>query len=190
MRPILTVNVIDEVNPVVKNLLQNNATFMRRVTKSVGWWMQSEIKKGIKSGAPGGSSFKKRTPYRRVRAKLVPHAPTAWYGKMRQAIGYEYKGMGSVVIGWTSRTSAMYGDMQEHGATRQVTAKVQKKYAAAGVPLKKSAIKLPARPVFDPMTTELRAKAPSYIEEKVAEYVAGNVAFGKKNRREYKVYSK
>ena len=46
----------------------------------------------------------------------------------------------------------------------------------------------PARPIFEPMMTRIHDDFAPYIERKVQSYMEGNVKFGKKNKRVYKVY--
>lgn len=181
----------DEISPAIKQLLENNKTTLRRVTKSVGWWLQDTAKDETKKGAPGGVNFKERAPHKRVRRPLGKngHAPTSWYGKMRRAMGYEYDN-GVLNVGWVSRTSARYANIQEYGAMRTVTDKVRKKYFAAGVPIKKNEIKIPERPIFEPLAHEMFPKIGNYVEEKVTKYMTKDVEFSKKkSRREYKVYN-
>lgn len=188
MKVVFEIN--DEMSPVIQQLLANNKTTLRRATKSVGWWLQDTAKKETKQGAPGGLSFKARTPHKRVRQPLGGgHAPTSWYGKMRYAMGYEYNN-GVLNVGWVSHSSARYAEIQEYGAMREVTEKVRKKYFAAGVPINKKEIKIPARPIFEPLAHEMFPKISSYVEEKVTEYMTKDVEYGKKkSKREYKVYN-
>lgn len=181
----------DELSPTIQQLLNNNKTTLRRATKSVGWWLQDTAKEETKKGAPGGISFKERAPYKRVRRPLGKNgsAPTSWYGKMRRAMGYEYNN-GILNVGWTSRSSAIYANIQEYGAMRMVTDKVRKKYFAAGVPIKKNKIEIPERPIFEPLAHEMFPKISDYVEEKVTEYMTKDVEYGKKkSKREYKVYN-
>lgn len=53
---------------------------------------------------------------------------------------------------------------------------------------KKKELITPARPIFEPMMTRIHDDFAPYIERKVQSYMEGNVKFGKKNKRVYKVY--
>lgn len=183
------INVMDEVTPFFRNVLKNNPTYIRKVSKSVGFWMRQEIKSGVSAGAPGGDSFKKRSPYGKVRSKFDPHAPTAWYGKLRYAVGYEYDN-GRVLIGWLSRSAAILGDYLGKGDRVPVTDKTRQRYQAAGVKLRNDTnqIVLPARPIFEPSAVDFYRRTPAYVESKLAEYIAGDVVFSKSSRRDYKVH--
>ena len=187
IHPIITVDVTDEIQPLLERMALNNPKSLAAAAKSLGWFLQKEIKKGIKSGAPGGETFKERRPYE-VRSALGNAAKT-WYGRMSRAIGYQYHD-GILRVGWTSRTAAMYGRKQEFGNVTKVTEEIRKKFARAGYPLRKDTteIVLPERNVFDPMAGELYPQIAPYVQQKLNEYANGDVAFSKKSRRKYKVY--
>jgi len=185
----IEIDVSDEISPMVQRMLEHNPSYMRHVSKSLGWWFQKNTKTGVKRGAPGGVPFKERIPLR-VRKAVGASAASSWYGRMKNAIGYSYDGKGTVSIGWTSATAAAYGKIQEYGFERNVTSSMRAHWAAAGYPLSigKKFLSVPARPIFEPMARELRPQIGSYVENKLQSYIKENVTFGKKNRRIYKVY--
>ena len=187
MNPILVIDVTDEIQPLLERMAGNSRKNISAAAKSLGWFMQKEIKKGVRSGSPGGATFQERRPYG-VRAALGNAART-WYGRMRNAIGYQYYD-GILRIGWTSKTASMYGKKQEFGNVTKVTDEIRRKFARAGYPLRKDTteIILPERPVFDPMAGELYPQVAPYVQQKINEYASGDVAFSKKARRKYKVY--
>ena len=189
-----SISVMDEVSPFIQEMLRGNKVFIRRVTKSLGYWFSENTKDEIAAGAPGGVPFKKRALWKKVRNPLAEvhnkKAPTKWYGKMRRAFGYYYHD-GSVDIGWRSQTAAWYGNLQEQGYRRGVTDKIRLLYYKAKVPLafSKKEIKTPARPIWNPMVAELFPKVPNYVETKVVQYLEGVEEMSKaKSRRKYKVY--
>lgn len=195
---IIEIDMRDALTPTIKRALQHNAKWLRWVSKSVGYYVQKETKKGIESGSPGGADFDERLPVK-ARKALSRTAKRQWYGSLRKAVGYEYAN-GSVRIGWTSRTAARYGELQEEGYRREVTNKVRTKWAEAversngeliNLSPKKEEIKVPERPVFDPMAGELKPLLPGYVQKKVNSYMQENVDFGanKPVRRKYKVYT-
>ena len=106
----IEVNVRDSVTPYIESFLRENPRFIRSLTKSVGWFVQREIKK-LSRNSRITSRWRKRTPLERVRRKLDAEAPDPWLGKLRNAIGYQYAN-GAVLIGWTSSTAAMEGRFQ------------------------------------------------------------------------------
>ena len=187
--PIIEIDVVDEIQPTLEGLSRNNKKAMRSAVKSLGWFLQRELKKGVESGSPGGDTFQERIPHE-IRRKLQGgSAARKWYGKMRNAIGYQYED-GILRIGWVSKTAAMYGRKQEFGYKTPVTDEIRKKYAEAGVPLSQNTkyLYLPARNVFDPMAGELHPQIAPYVQEKLNEYATQTVEFSKKARRKYKVY--
>ena len=189
MIPIIEIDVTDEIQPTLEGLAGNNKKAMRSAVKSLGWFLQKRIKKGVESGSPGGDAFQERIPHE-IRRKLQGgSAAKKWYGQMRNAIGYQYED-GVLRIGWTSKTAAMYGRKQEFGYRTTVTDEIRRKYAEVGVPLSKNTkyLYLPARNVFDPMSEELQPEIAPYVQQKLNEYTDKTVAFAKKARRKYKVY--
>lgn len=186
----IEIDVTDELSPAIKRALEHSDAYLGKVAKGVGFWFRNKTKEAVYQGAPNGEPYKERIKYE-VRKALNPKAPRTWYGKLRNAIAYEYLGSGTVALGWTSKTAVYYGHIQEYGFTRRVTSAVRRKWAQAGHPLKSSAtvLDIPARPVFEPMVRQLREEIAPLVEEKVSSYIVENAKFGKTNRRKYKVHS-
>ena len=186
----ITVDIKDEITPLIKNYLANNPHMLRSLTKSLGWYVQSSIKK--LSRAQLGRRWRERTPLK-IRRRLDERAPSAWLGKLRRAIGYAYNNATqSVAIGWTSPSAAMEGRVQEFGATRQVTPRLQKYFAARGVPLSehKKRIEVPERPIYEPAMDIIYPNLSGYVTEKVAGYMenGGHVRNAGKGRK-YEVFT-
>ena len=189
MENFIEIDVTDEIGPFLERMAANHKRSLKSIAKSLGWFLQKEIKKGVRSGSPAGSTFTERRPYG-VRAALGGgSAAKQWYGRMTQAIGYQYDD-GVLRIGWTSRTAATYGRKQEEGFETKVTAAVRKRYQAAGLRIgrDKKYLITPERPFFEPMAGVLQPQIAPYVEQKLFDYVEENVAFSKKARRKYKVY--
>ncbi len=188
MNTLIEFDIMDEVGPFLSQAA-NFSKSLKSAGKSLGWFMQRKIKKGVRSGSPGGETFTERRPFEMRKALGGGSAASKWYGQMTQAIGYQYKD-GRILIGWTSRTSAMYGRKQEFGYQTAVTDEIRKKFAIAGYPLRKSTkvILLPDRPFYEPMAGALEPEMGTYLHTKLLEYANGDVAFAKKARRRYKVY--
>ena len=189
MGSFVEIDVTDEIEPLLGRMSTHNKRAMASAAKSLGYFMQAEIKEGIDSGSPGGATFTERIPHEIRKALQEGSAAKKWYGKMKNAIGYQYKD-GTLSIGWTSRTSAMYGRKQEFGYKTLVTDAIRARYARANVKLSqnKKYIYLPKRNVFDPMSQELQPKVSPYVQDKLNHYQEENVEFSKKARRKYKVY--
>jgi len=186
---ILEIDVTDEVAPLLERMTAHNKSFLRSAAKSLGFFMQKEIKQEVKTGAPGGVSFAQRRPHKFRAALQGGSAARQWYGKMLRAIGYQYAD-GVVRIGWTSRTAATYGRKQEEGYETPVTSAVRKRYREAGFNLSKNTkyLETPARPVFEPMAGVLQPQIAPYMQMKLYDYAEENVTYSKKARRKYKVY--
>lgn len=189
MNAIFEIDVTDEIQPFLQRMAAQNKKSLKSAAKSLGWFLQKEIKEGVRSGSPGGETFTERRPFEVRKALGGGSAAKNWYGRMIRAIGYQYD-EGILRVGWTSKTSAMYGRKQEFGYKTLVTDAIRKKFGEAGYPLRPSTrfITLPERNVFDPMSEELQPQIAPYVQEKLNNYVTQDVAFAKKARRKYKVY--
>ncbi|WP_276691260.1 hypothetical protein [Acidaminococcus massiliensis] len=194
---IVEIDLKDQISPAIQKALKTNEKWLRWASKSVGWYAQKRIKEEVATGSPGGESYEERLP-RGARKALSTTAPKMWYGKLRNAIGYEYDN-GVVRIGWTSRTSSIEGKKQEEGFIRNVTPTLRAWWAKAAQDSKgklinlssgKDEIEVPARPVFEPVQKKLEAEIGPYVEQKVEKYIKENEDYGKKNvvKRKYKVY--
>ncbi len=185
----IEIDVSDELTPLTQYMLNNNKKTLARMTKSVGYFTQKEIKKGVRTGSPNGETWRSRIPWNIRRAVQDGHAPTSWYGQMKNAIGYQYENY-AVKIGWTSRTSASYGRKQESGYKTLITGLVREKWAKAGYPLShhKDYLITPPRPIFEPMMRAIEPQIAPYIENKLNDYINNSVTFSKRSRRKYKVY--
>lgn len=185
----LEINVTDEIAPLLERMAAHNKGFLKSAAKSLGYFAQKEIKQEVRTGAPGGANFAERRPHKFRAALQGGSAARQWYGKMLRAIGYQYAD-GVVRIGWTSRTSAMYGRKQEEGYETPVTSAVRERYREAGFKIGNNTKYLitPARPVFEPMAGVLEPQIAPYIQQKLYDYAVENVEYSKKARRKYKVY--
>lgn len=215
---LIEISVADELSPAIKRMLEHNKVYLRHVTKSLAWHIQKEIKQNVKKGALAGSSAG-WTKQWFTKGNIEPRkelqggkASQYLYGQMLRAIGYQYMPDSmSANIGWTSKTSAMYGRLNEEGGEQRITSAIRKryyeaykreikKYGAEPVlkhddkrfiyPLRKEkqVLNVPSRPIFRPMFEQLQGNFAPYIEKKIDEYMKENVEFGKKNKRTYKVY--
>ena len=54
----LSFQVTDGMTPFAEAFLRSRKDWERKALKSAGWFGQQQIKKGIRSGAPGGKSYK------------------------------------------------------------------------------------------------------------------------------------
>jgi len=179
----LEVNVDDQMTPYLRNMAANNPIWMRKATKSLGWWMQSEIKKGIRSRAPAGQSYEKTIPA--LRSSLERKTRFPLLGKLVNAVGYQYNS-GNLLIGWLSRNAVFLGSIQEKGKRIAVSKQMRRWFFAKGVGISGDAVDIPARPTFAPMFKALEPKAVPYLEEKMIGYWL-NPPDRASARRKYKV---
>lgn len=193
MSNVVKVTLNDGLTPFVRGWLDNNPRMKRSVLKSTGWFVQAQLKKGSEGKVASSASWKERWALERRRL-LNPRAPEEWYGELRRALGYAYVGNtddGFVEVGWTSRTSAMYGRVQEEGYKRVVTPFVRKFFGERGIYFRGSTkfLEIPARPFIDAKYDEIRDKVPERINKQVAKYIRDG-GFMKKigKTRKYEVY--
>lgn len=213
---LIEISVSDELTPAFKRMLANNKNYLKSVSKSLGYYIQKEIKEGVRKGVlyhtdDGWNQIWFTEGNIQPRRELQGHASRYLYGQMIRAVGYQYMPDSiSTVIGWTSKSSAEYGRRNELGGRQPVTESIRRIFYNAYdaelerygsivegrdydkyiYPLskKKKELITPARPIFEPMMTRIHDDFAPYIERKVQSYIEGNVKFGKKNKRVYKVY--
>ena len=188
----IEINIQNGISQYLQSLMRNSPDFVRGCSKSMGYFVQREIKKSLRKGS---SDFKaawpKRIPWK-VRKDLSASAPQRWYGRLVNAIGYQYTSGGLVKIGWTSASSAQYGRIQEEGIVRTVTPWMRKKWGKAGHPLKgdTTQLRVPARPFYEPIMNKLEPKLPEYVAAKAQEFLNNGGSFKKTagKGRKYRVF--
>jgi len=191
--------VIDNISPWLRSVADNASAWKRKALKSVGWFMQQQIKRGIKSGAPGGQQYVRfaTTDYMRDRLKYGPEGGhlskgqrrslrrrarvagagrAGPLGKLSQVIRYAYDdGQEMVETGWldTSPKLVEIGIKQEQGFEKSVTERTRNFFLKSGLYINpsKTKIVIPARPTFDPMHRYLDPKIAPYMEKKIFEYM-------------------
>lgn len=196
---IFTVTFADEATPFLKRIIAAHPKWQASALKSAGWRTSSEIKKGIKSEAPGGQAYeplhldnKKRRALEAIMGGNVKRTYRPM-GRLRMAIGYQGKlaPTGTVPVGWLSRSAVYLGDKQQAGYSTEVTPKVRRMFAAAGIKIGRGKTKLttPSRKTFKPMQTMLAKIAQQQFATKLLSYYQGNGTRSKAaSKRTYKVY--
>lgn len=193
MSNIIKITLSDGLTPFVRSWLASNPRMKRSVLKSAGWFVQRELKQASRGEVSSSSSWKERWPLKR-RRMIDPRAPRLWYGKLRNALGYAYTEMGDkglVNVGWTSRSSAMEGRLQEEGYKRALTPFARRFFGERGIYFRRTTrfLEIPARPFIDDKYEEIRGKIPAYVNARVGRYIE-NGGFMKKigKGRKYTVY--
>ena len=193
----IEVSIQDGITPFIQAALDARPTLRARISRAVAWYTQKRIK-ALANDSKVTGRYPKRADYRIVRRPLAGEkTPPAnvWWGKLRRAIGYQFDGR-YALLGWTSRASAMEGDIQEAGNTRAVTPRIQAYYAKIRdtvspelrVPTKPN-IELPARPLYVPAMIVIQPEYKEFVAKKMAEYMAGIVHNGiRRSSRKYKVW--
>lgn len=186
----ITVSIKDAITPLIQRYLENNPRMIRSLSKSIGWFVQKEVKT-LSQSSTITSKWRKRVPLN-IRRKLDAKAPKNWLGQLRRAIAYSYNNQRSAVeIGWSSATSAMEGRVQEFGATRVVTPRLRGFFSYRGVPLgeHKKTIRVPARPLFEPSMEIIQPKIGDFVAYRVGNYMK-NGGFTKSvgKGRKYEVF--
>ena len=182
----ITISIKDAITPLIQRYLENNPRMIRSLSKSIGWFVQKNIKTLSQSSAIT-SKWRRRTPLD-IRRKLDAKAPKNWLGQLRRAIGYSYNNQRNAVeVGWTSSTAAMEGRVQEFGANRNVTPRLREFFASRGVRLgeRKKTIRVPARPLFEPSMEVIQPNISDFVSYRVGNYMKNggftkNVGKGRK----------
>lgn len=208
----------DNATPYLQYMIQAGPEQVSKAMKSLGWYMQKEIKAAIKTQSPAGTKWKQFMDPR-IRAQLegksarpmlsvLANHEKGWrrkyaqndegksvryqpFGKLQRAIGYQFdKKSQTLMVGYLSASALKLGTMMEEGFTKDVTEQMQKFFYAHGVPIKKEQIKVSARPLMAPMKKKLLPEAVPYIEGKLQEYFDNNSMHFNTSSRKYKVFSK
>lgn len=195
----ITVEYKDEATPFLNYIIQNRPKWKATALKSAGWRTSQELKKGIKSAAPGGAPYeplhldntKRRALERVMGGKIRRNYPPM--GQLQKAIGYYGKmaDKGIVPVGWLSRTAVYLGDKQQQGYKTEITPKVRRLFAAAGIKLSKNkrVLSTPSRKTFAPMEAMLSRIARDQFASKLISYFNGNTERGTAaSKRVYRVY--
>ena len=189
----------DGAFPLLELIARSNKSWQAAALKSTAWKVSSEIKKGIKSNAPGGKAYaplslagQKRKALEMITGGKVRNRYTIM-GQLRQAIGYEGKKSptGVVPVGWLSSSAPYLGKKLQEGFETPVTPQLRRLYAAAGLKINKHKkfLKTPARPTLYPMEPQLAVTAKKWFHGKMLSYLSGNTARSKAaSKRIYKVY--
>ena len=174
----LSFQVTDGMTPFSEAFLRNRKDWERKALKSVGWFGQQQIKKGIRSGAPGGKSYKAGIGSVNRRKLEQKKSRFPLLGKMPNPVVYRYQD-GRVDFGWQSSSAIFRGSKLEKGSSVVVTNKMRRKFFAAGLFISKDTktIQNPARPTFDPMAEFLAPKFAPYMESKILEYIDKEMRF-------------
>jgi hypothetical protein len=193
------VYIIDSATPFLKGMAETKPEWMRRAQKSLGYMMQQEIKKGIRSGSPGGKKYKPPMPpeKRQMLERMLGGDGKKNYpilGRLVNAVGYQYKPAEiSITVGWLSASAVNIGTKQEKGFERSLTDNMRYAFWAAGVPISRNhdILRIPARPTFDPMAAYLEPKITPHLEEKITSYADGfNPPPTTNRKRKYRVYGR
>lgn len=217
----IVIDIMDEASPTIKFLAVNKPVWMRKIMKSTGWYMQAEIKAGMKTASPGGVPYRRFFNYK-LRARLeeargisnsalnalekidndklrkraadrleklrFTNRSYKPMGRLQQAIGYQFdKNTDTLKVGWLSNSAKRLGNIQQEGLTRPMTEKMKRYFFAAGIPVKKSTVDIPARKTIDPMALYFRGKLGTYMDAKLQEYIANGGPQGTSAKRKYRV---
>jgi hypothetical protein len=194
----LELRVQDGATPFLDRVLAEKPQWFGSALKSAGYWAQQEIKKGIRSGAPGGLPYQELIPswIRRKIDQALGHDTRQNYtplGKLVNAIGYD-KGRvseGVVTVGWLSTSAVAIGTEQEEGFFNYVSEHMSQAFAAAGYPKEVGAmIEVAARPTYKPMRPIIQTGAPKRVEMKLIQYMQGmSERSAASSNRRYRVYT-
>ena len=169
------IKIIDLATPFMKFLAKKFPKYFDRAMKSAGWWLQKEIKEGIRSSAPGGEQYPAYSGLRKSRGgRLYSGIPKQPLGRLYRAVGYQfYADSRRVVVGWLSRSAVTLGTKQELGHQTIVTPKMRRFFWASGYPIGagKTRITLPSRRTYSPIYRQKGPEVPKYIEGKIWQYI-------------------
>lgn len=206
----------DKATPFLQYMIEMNPEWFAKAMKSFGWYMKKQIKANIKTKAPGGNEFARFMDPRiraQLEGKTKENVLTDIYtrgkgwkrkyaksetgdsvrypplGKLQRAIGYQYdQETMQLMVGYLSNSALKLGTKMEKGFTKTVTEDMRRFFWAHGVPISpnKTKIKVPARPVMQPMRRVLMPQLMPYIETKLVSYWYGKTNFSPSAPRKYR----
>lgn len=132
---LIEISVADELTPAFKEMLAHNKVYLRHISKSLGWYIQKEIKENVRKGTLLGSDEGWQEKWF-TDGNIPPRkelqggrASRYLYGQMIRAVGYQYRPDSlSTAIGWTSKSSAAYGRRNEEGYRETVSRSIRKRF--------------------------------------------------------------
>lgn len=172
-----SVEIVDDADEFLKFYSEKFPDLIRKAAKSAGYFIQKQIKEGIKSGAPGGEKYKNLFPEPfRSRLDGFANGDKKPLGNLVNAISYtvkKNKGIMNISIGWKSPTAERYGLIQEKGLLRPFTARLRSEFIQAGLHPKidKENVIIPARPTYGPMFKVLEPQISPYMKKKIDQYL-------------------
>lgn len=194
----LQITYEDMATPYLKQLVANNPKWIASALKSAAWKSQKVIKSGIQSGAPGGQAYAPMMPDKMRRALDIALGNTGKtryspMGRLQRAVGYDSSraNQGSVTVGWLSHSAVYLGSKQQEGFSTEVTDKLRRAFAAAGIKLSadKNQLHTASRPTFPPVLPDVSAVAAQAMQDKLLSYIMGNTQRSAvSSGRTYKVY--
>ncbi|MHC1758321.1 MAG: hypothetical protein AB9917_02185 [Negativicutes bacterium] len=175
--------MVDNISPAIRWIIENKPDWTRKALRSTAWYVQQEVRAGIKSGAPGGLKYAAlMNTGRRSQLEAARSGGKKRRGRdsilrnLYGAVAYKYEEQNAaqqVRIGWLSDWAMLVGGWMEHGKNETVKAKMRRLFLAAGIGMKPetASIHIPARPTYAPMFQVLRDKIPVYFTSKFVEYI-------------------
>jgi len=125
---------------------------LRKCAAKAGNYGASEVKKGIRGGAPGGQSFAPLSPVTII--NKGSSKPLIDHGDLIGSVTYEvFNDNSSVFIGVKKGKEVNIAAVHEYGCTIGVTSKMRAYLHYHGIHLKKTTayIHIPARPFLSPV---------------------------------------
>ena len=194
----LQITYEDMATPYLKQLVANNPKWIASALKSAAWKSQKVIKSGIQSGAPGGQTYAPMMPDKMRRALDLALGNTGKtryspMGRLQRAVGYDSSrvNQGVVTVGWLSHSAVYLGSKQQEGFPTEVTDKLRKAFAAAGIKLSadKHQLQTASRKTYAPVLPDVSAVAAQAMQDKLLSYIMGNTQrSAASSGRTYKVY--
>lgn len=171
------VRIEDNVEPYLTHLARTFPDEFNRALRHVGWWCRQELQNAIYQGGPEGHHWPELSEvqkYRKIDELKGRTRPPAVhpFGKLVKAIGYKHEqSLMRVRVGWLSSAAAQLGAQVQRGDTTKVTPRMRRFFWAAGIPLGKDYIRIPARELFKPFFVARERDIHTRIETRIFLYL-------------------
>ena len=194
----LEIEYIDGIEPWCKKIIEKNSKMRKEALGKLGGHLRKEIRKGIKSKAPGGRPYKKTMPAKRRRALDQAFGGEGKnrypiLGRLHKAVGFQVDDYAeNLKVGMLSQTATKLMQVHEFGKKRRVTPFIRRKFFQAGVGLseKQKFLNIPKRPTFEPLKRILEPEIPGYVQKSISNFLEYGIKSPppKKRTKKYQVF--
>ena len=174
----VSTTIIDTAGPFLRAMADTLPSEYNRALRSIGYFLQQEIKAGMRNASPGGERWAPMSPItgaiRRIRRGRNYAKPG---GRLAQLIRYNHDPAGKVLaVGWIDKRVAKLAVPFQAGSDTATTGRQRRLFNILGTKSRTvrlaQKISIPARPAIEPVYQANRAEIPARMTRRIAELIA------------------